>query len=287
MIPVRIIAVDQERQRIVASARQAASAFNRTTTAGLDAVEIGNVLSGEITGLHETNVIFSLQPSTVKALMSYTTLSRHRKITVDELKLELAKGQIVEDLVVVSKRADKGFVIVGLVPTKVVPTVPVTTATLNGAAAVAPITFESLVAGQLVSGRICGKIPTGILVQLARNVKGRIPPTEVSDDYDALNTPGMATGAHVDCIVLRVDAESRKVELSLRGSRMAKDATVVEIKDRLIETVDDLVIGEKVRGFVKNIASQGLFVSLGGTVTARVQIKVCHSFITVSFRLAD
>ena len=114
MIPVRIIAVDAETSKIVASARQAHDKKPEDTTT----VEIGNVLTGEVSALHETNLVLSLRPSGVKALMSYSTLARHRKTTVEELRAGLAKGQTLEDLVVVSKNADKGFVIVGLVPSK-------------------------------------------------------------------------------------------------------------------------------------------------------------------------
>lgn len=280
VIPVRIIAVDEDRHRIIASARQAASLT--TKPAGLDEVEIGSVLVGEITGLHDTNLVLALHPSRVKALMSYSTLSRHRKLTVEQLRADLVKGQVVDDLVVVSKRADKGFVIVGLVPAKAT-AAPAPSASEGS---VSHLSFDALAVGQVVSGRICGKIPTGILVQLARNLKGRVPPTEASDNYDSLTTTAdLATGSQVQCVIVKLDAEYRRVELSLRASRIDPLAAgITGIQDPVVETVDDLVVGQSIRGFVKNIAGQGLFVAVSANVTARVQIKVSFFFGTLTFR---
>lgn len=264
VIPVRIIAVDQSTGKLVASARQA-----QTTTAqpsSFASVEVGNVLSGEITHLHDSNVVLALQPSGVKALISYTTLARHRRVSVDALRTELAKGQTVDDLVVVSKNVDKAFVIVGLVPSKAAKDDASPSDPTN-----AHLTFETLQPGQTVSGRVCGKVPTGLLVQVSRSIRGRVPKVEISDDYDNLTSPSVAIGAHVQCLVLSVDAENHRVDLSLRASKLQAG---VPAKDIAVASVDDLKPGQTIRGFVKNIANHGLFVALGGDVTARVLIKV-------------
>ncbi|KAK4705134.1 rRNA biogenesis protein RRP5, partial [Phenoliferia sp. Uapishka_3] len=256
VIPVRIIAVDPVTSKIVASARQAHDKKPEDTTT----VEIGNVLSGTVSALHDTNVVLALQPSGVKALMSYSTLARHRKTTVDALRAELAKGQTLEDLVVVSKNADKGFVIVGLIPSKA--------KRVEGAPS--NVTFESLKVGQKLAGRICGKVPTGLLVEVSKSVRGRVPRTEISDDFGALETPATVVGAQVECVVLSLDPEHNRADFSLRASRIQDG---VKAKDVAIESLDDLKPGQAVRGFVKNVAGAGLFVSLGTDITARVLIK--------------
>jgi transcriptional accessory protein Tex/SPT6 len=43
--------------------------------------------------------------------------------------------------------------------------------------------------------------------------------------------------------------------------------------DREINSVEDLKVGETVRGFVKSIPEHGIFVTLGRWIDARVQIK--------------
>lgn len=230
------------------------------------AVEIGSVLSGEVSALHESNLVISLQPSQVKALMSYSTLARHRKISIETLKTELVKGQTIDDLVVVSKNVDKGFVIVGLVPSKAFKA--------GEQSAETPLSnfpFESLVAGQILSGRICGKVPTGLLVQISRSVRGRVGRTEISDDFNTIDSADVAIGTQAQCYVLSIDVENRRVDLSLRPSRITNG---VKARDMAVSKVDDLKAGQTIRGFVKNVANHGVFVSLGSDVTARVQIKV-------------
>jgi rRNA biogenesis protein RRP5 len=45
------------------------------------------------------------------------------------------------------------------------------------------------------------------------------------------------------------------------------------VKDREINDIEDVKVGQKLRGFVKNISSGGVYVALGRSVTARVMIK--------------
>lgn len=197
--------------------------------------------------------------------MSYSTLSRHRRITIEALKNDLAIGQILEDLVVVSKNEAKGFVIVGLVPSKA----PIPS--LEGTVPTNVFSFESLCVGQNLQGRICGKTPTGLLVQVSKGVRGRVCKTETVDDYDTIESNELSIGNTVDCIVLSVDIDNRRVDLSLRNSRLKNDIAVADIS---VKEVKDLKVGQTIRGFIKSIVDHGVFVSLGSTVTARVQIKV-------------
>jgi len=265
VIAVRLISVDKETGKMVASAKQALTPAASST--GLDSIEIGTVTTGEVTALHDTTIVLALAPAKVKALISYATLARYRSVTVEALKESLAKGQTIEDLVVVSKNADKGLVIVGLVPSKAAAAPKAGAATDDSNH---NLTFDNLTVGQVVSGRVCGKVPSGLLVQVSRQIRGRVGRNEIGDNYDELVTPATAMGAHVKAVVLSIDTEYKRVDLSLRPSRLDAE---VKAKDVAVSTVSDLAVGQKIRGFVKNIANGGVFVSLGAEVTARVQIK--------------
>ncbi|GAA5925984.1 hypothetical protein JCM3775_005168 [Rhodotorula graminis] len=281
VIPVRILSVDPATSRIVASARQAsgsAVAAAASGAAAIEALDIGTVTTATVAQLHDTNLVLTLAPSGVKALLSYPTLARHRGVQVPDLKASLTKGQSLEDLVVVSKNVDKGFVIVGLLPSKSA-SASTSSATASTSAGTA-LTLDSLKVGALYPGRIASRLPSGvILVQLAtagrHAPRGRVALTELADTYaDDLST-AFPVGAHVDAVVLAVDSDQHRLDLSLRASRVAeaKGDEVPEVQDRVIDGVETLKAGDKVRGFVKNIANAGVFVTLGGEVTARVQIK--------------
>ncbi|KDE07886.1 hypothetical protein MVLG_01797 [Microbotryum lychnidis-dioicae p1A1 Lamole] len=272
VVEVKIIRLDPSAKKITASYRQARGHLvakdqgpvASSSTAGLvDGVKIGDITSGEIAQIHETNVVLRLRPSNVKALISFATLSRHRAVSVQELRQDLAIGDVLDDLVVVSRNLDKDLVIAGLVPPKSKKAQDATTGSRL-------CTFESLKPGQVVQGKVSGVVPSGLLVQLSRNLRGRVPRTEICDDFDRCGSSEYDLGAIVQCAVLSVDDDRRRVVLSLRESRHSAGA---QATDPVIEELSDLKVGQTIRGFVKNVASQGLFVSLSDTITARVLIK--------------
>lgn len=284
VVLVRIISVDRATAQIVASVKQANATFTKVDE--ITKLEIGTIVSsGTVSALHESNIVLELSESKVKALLAFATLARHRAITVEVLKAGLEKGATVEDLVVVSKNLEKGFVIVGLVPSKsknsTTPTTTTTSpSTTTTTTSTSNLTIDSLSPSQIVSGRICGKVPTGLLVQLSKSVRARISKPEICDDYSEIDAPQFALGSNVECVVLSVDKELHRVDLSARRSRL-EEGTVV--KDPAVGGVEGLVVGEKVRGFVKNVANQGVFVALGAQVTARVLIKVCSGCLMIEW----
>ncbi|GAA6036062.1 hypothetical protein JCM8097_006594 [Rhodosporidiobolus ruineniae] len=285
VLPVRIISVDAASQRIVASVRQAShpsaavSAVNGAA-ASIDELDIATVASGKITALHETNLVLSLsspaEAKGVKALLAYPTLARHRGVQVGELREALAVGQQLDDLVVVSKNADKGFVIVGLVPSKSAASLA------KSASGGERLTFDGLEVGKAYAGKVAQRLPSGVvLVQLGTDrsskLRGRVALTELGDDYAAVSSSPLEVGTQVTAVVVGKDDEQRRLDLSLRASRLraakGEGEGEGEVKDRQVETLDEVKVGEKVRGFVKNVANAGVFVELGREVTGRVLIK--------------
>ncbi|GAA5976182.1 hypothetical protein JCM11641_001071 [Rhodosporidiobolus odoratus] len=288
VLPVRIISVDAASQRIVASVRQASNpsaalSSAADASASIEDLDIGTVASASIAALHETNLVLSLsapaEAKGVKALLAYPTLARHRGVAVPDLKESLQVGQTLEDLVVVSKNAAKGFVIVGLVPSKSAAALKKAGATGGGAAAGEGqrLTFDSLELGKVYNGKVASKLPSGVvLIQLGKNaqLRGRVALTELSDDYSTVETSTLDVGSQVQAVVLSKDDEQRRLDLSLRASRIKGEASgSSEETDPRVEGVEGLKAGLKVRGFVRNVANAGVFVELGREVVARVLIK--------------
>ncbi|GAA5904744.1 Rrp5p [Sporobolomyces salmoneus] len=283
VITVRLINVDRSKSRIVASVRQVdnpstANARVQNSSAEIESIDIGTILSGTISAVHDTNIVLSLVPSNVKALISFPTLARHRSLSVEDLRLTLEKGQTIEDLVVVSKNVEKGFVIVGLVPSKKQQP-SAASASSSSSISSTGITISNLSTSTVYTGKIHSKIATGLLVQISKTVRGRVALTEMGDDYEQVSkalASEFAPGRQVRCVVLSKDEENRRIDLSLRASRAAaiEGKPVEDVKDKSIEKIDDVPkVGSTVRGFVKNVANHGLFVTLGSEITARVQIK--------------
>lgn len=275
---VRIITAEADQGRIVASIRQAASTFDSTVT-DISEIEVGNIVEGVVTEIHKDNAVLGLQPSRVRALLSLKNLANHRSIALPQLKTELTVGERLTELVVVTRNAEKGFVIVA--------NTPKTKALL---AAKSSLSIDTIAIGQVVGGRVTRHTKQGTLVKVTSRIGGIIHPTDVSDNFDT-GSPYPAIDSLIKAVVVGVDKEKRQVMLSTRQSRLYPDK-IPQVADREINDVSDLAVGGTVRGFIKSVAEHGLFVVIGRNIDARVQIRelfdeVCGLVVISKCRLSN
>ncbi|KAH9486567.1 rRNA biogenesis protein rrp5 [Psilocybe cubensis] len=257
VVRVRILGVDEG--RVTASIRQANSNFEVVTD--ISAIEIGNTVEGTVAEIHKDNAVLTLQPSRVKALLSLKNLANHRGLSVPQLRLSLKVGEKLDELVVVTRNPEKAFVLVANKPkTKGV--------SLSKGSAV---TMENVSIGQLVGGRITRHTRHGALVKVSSNIGGILHLTDLEDDFGGgITLP--AIDSIIKAVVVAIDTSKRQLTLSTRHSRMYPDQ-VHNVVDREISSISDIQVGDSVRGFVKNIADHGLFVTIGREVDGRVQIR--------------
>ena len=259
VVKVRILSVDSEHRRIVASIRQAASNAKSTVT-DIRGVEIGNIVEGAVSEIHKDNVVLELKLTGARALMSLKNLANHRGVSLAQLRTGLQAGDTLSELVVVTRNPDKGYVIVANTP-KVREALP----------SKCSLSIDTMVPGQIVGGRVIRHARHGALVKITAHITGTLHPTDASDDYEAgITFP--AIDSVLKAAIVEVDKTKKQLVLSTRRSRMYP-GEVKPITDRQIQNLNDLVAGETVRGFIKSIAEHGLFVTLGRTIDARVQIR--------------
>ncbi|KDQ17789.1 hypothetical protein BOTBODRAFT_29943 [Botryobasidium botryosum FD-172 SS1] len=262
VVKTRVIALDSDTSRITASIRQAASSFQAQLD--VSAVEIGSSCDGVVTEIHKDNVLVTLKPVGVRALVSLNNLANHRETTSAQLRSTLKVGEILSDLVVVTKNVDKGIVIAANRPKARESTAA------NKDAAKKIRNFNSFKVGEVISGRVLNHgRATSIL--LSKHVRGVLHPTDVSDDYSKA-APYPPVDSDINVVVTHIDHAKKRITLSARPSRVSPGDSAPVI-DREIESVQDLKVGDSVRGFVKSVADHGLFVTIGRDVDARVQIK--------------
>ncbi|KAF7320265.1 hypothetical protein MKEN_00811100 [Mycena kentingensis (nom. inval.)] len=257
VLKVRVISLDTEHGRIVASVKQASSHYD--VIADISAVEIGNIVSGTLTEVQADNAVLILQPSQVRALISLNNLANDRKISVAQTRNILRVGATIQDLVVVTRNVEKSFVIVACKPKP------------KDGAGKGSLAIESLTVGDLLGGRVTRHTRHGSLVKVTNQIGGTLHPTDIADDYSNV-VPFPSIDTTLRASIVSIDVARKLVVLSTRNSRMRPDEAGV-VADREILGLSDLVIGETVRGFVKNIAEHGLFVSVGRDIDARVQIR--------------
>lgn len=261
-VNVRITEVNEDSQRLVASVRQALP-----TAIAAAKLEVGEEVNGIVAQIHAEQVVVSLVPSQLTALLSLSNLSNHRGMGVDDLRASLKVGERIDDLVVVSKNPTSGLLIVA--NKRVKGTVKAASGVSASARAI-----DELVVGDVIPGRIIAKNPQGAMVKLGNNVRGRVAPTDSADDLAlAAGDGALNVDDTVMCYVLKVDAAARNIDLSTRKSRVQPEAEDIKVVDPEIASIADLKEGQAIRGLVRSVAKNGVFVSIGRNVTARVMIK--------------
>lgn len=133
------------------------------------------------------------------------------------------------------------------------------------------LTWETIQKNMVLPGRITKINERQIIVHLSSLVSAPVHLIDVSDDYDDASTMSYAKNGIVRVSVVDLDKSNKRLRLSLRPSRVLNSS--LPVKDREITAVAQLSLGDLVRGFVKNISDKGLFISLGGDVTAMVRIS--------------
>ncbi|KAL5519222.1 RRP5 [Sanghuangporus vaninii] len=257
-VKVYVLSVDRAEARIVASIRQAIE--GQSPVGDIKSVEIGQTVSGMVREVRGDNVLLLLDPSQARALISLHNVANNRRKTVEQLRSSLTSGEKMEGLVVVSRNLDKGIVIVANRPSQ--KSQPSSRARLD---------LRSLSIGSVVTGRISKHGRHGAVVKFPGKVTGILHLTDMKDDFEQGIIP-LAVDSSVTAAVIAIDSNAKRLTLSTRRSRLEPTAEY-SVVDPEVSGIQDLKVGQKLRGFIKSITDHGIFVTIGRGVDARVQIK--------------
>lgn len=133
------------------------------------------------------------------------------------------------------------------------------------------ITWASLKQNMILPGKITKVNERQVLVKLSETVSGPVHLPDMVDDYGSVDTLKYKKGDIVRVSIVDVDPSNKRIRLSMRPSRIM--SSTLPVADKEISKISQLATGDIVRGFVKNVADKGLFVLLGGQVTAFVKIS--------------
>lgn len=131
--------------------------------------------------------------------------------------------------------------------------------------------WKSLKKNMVLPGRITKVNERQALVKISDSIAGPIHLPDMVDNFDDVNTANYIKGEVVRVSIVEVDASNKRLRLSTRPSRIM--SSTLPVVDKEISSISDVAAGDIVRGFVKNVADNGLFVLLGGQATARVKIS--------------
>ncbi|KAL8805230.1 MAG: hypothetical protein Q9182_002105 [Xanthomendoza sp. 2 TL-2023] len=133
-----------------------------------------------------------------------------------------------------------------------------------------PLTFSDLSVGMVLPGRVTRVNEHQAMVQLNDTLSGPVNLIDLADDYAIANPAVYEKNQIIRVCIKSIDVSNKKVHFSTRPSKTLSSSLPVE--DREIGRVSDLNVNDIVRGFVKKIADNGLFISLATNVTAYVRI---------------
>ncbi|KAG2733152.1 hypothetical protein G9P44_004142 [Scheffersomyces stipitis] len=117
--------------------------------------------------------------------------------------------------------------------------------------------------GQKYPARILKVRDTYVLVELGEKVVASAFITDALDNYSDKLESVFTTNEFATATVLDIDTDSEKIAVSLRTDSPT---------DKVINSIADLNRGDVVKGFVKNVANNGVYVSLGRSVHALVRV---------------
>lgn len=127
-------------------------------------------------------------------------------------------------------------------------------------------------------GMVTNVHPHGLQVRLPFGNSGTVSVTDLSDAYKTNALAAFSKDQLIKCYLL--GCENGKWHLSLRQSRINPEQNK-PVKDLEVLSFDRLKPGQIIRGFVKSISEQGVFIRLSRRITGRAQLqKSTHFFIS-------
>lgn len=133
------------------------------------------------------------------------------------------------------------------------------------------LSLTDLSKGMILPGRVTKVTERQVIMQLSETVVGAVNLIDMADDYSKANPTMYHKNEVLRACVVDVDIPNKKVSLSLRPSKVLSSSLPVE--DPEISSLKQLKVDDIVRGFVRRVADNGLFVTLGHNVTAYVRVS--------------
>ncbi|MCJ1385764.1 rRNA biogenesis protein rrp5 [Xylographa soralifera] len=139
-------------------------------------------------------------------------------------------------------------------------------------------TLKDLSMGMVLPGRVTKVTERYIMVQLSEQLSAPVHLVDMVDNYDTANPTIYQKNQTVRVCVSDIDLPNKKITLSTRPSKVLSSS--LPIKDPEITSVAQLKVNDIVRGFIKNVADTGVFVTLSSNVTGYVRVTdLSDSFI--------
>ena len=133
------------------------------------------------------------------------------------------------------------------------------------------LTLKDLSTGMVLPGRITKVNERHIMVQLNENISAPVNLIDLADDYSKANPKEYKKNQTIRVCITRLDLPNKRITLSTRPSRVLSSS--LPVKDREVTSLSQLNVNDVVRGFIKQVADNGLFITLASNVTAYARVS--------------
>lgn len=133
------------------------------------------------------------------------------------------------------------------------------------------MTLDELSVGSILPGRVTKVTERQIIVQLSEVLSAPIHLVDLADDYSKADPAAYQKNQIIRVCVKNIDLPNKRIALSARPSKVLSSS--LPVKDRDVTSITQLKVNDIVRGFIKNVADNGVFVSLASNVTAFIRIS--------------
>lgn len=135
----------------------------------------------------------------------------------------------------------------------------------------ASLSLKDLSISMVLPGRITKVTERQVMVQLSESLFAPIHLVDLADDYSKADPSTYTKNQTVRVWIKDIDTPNKKITLSARPSKVLSSS--LPVKDPDIGSISQLKVNDIRRGFIKNIADNGVFVSLASNVTAFIRVS--------------
>lgn len=133
------------------------------------------------------------------------------------------------------------------------------------------LALNDLSKGMVLPGRVTKVTERQVMVQLSDSISGPVHLVDLADDYSKADPTSYQKNQIVRVCVKDVDILNKRITLSTRPSLVL--SSTLPVTDPDVTSISQLEVNDVRRGFVKNVADNGIFVSLASSVTAFIRVS--------------
>ncbi|GAB1201587.1 hypothetical protein APSETT445_000165 [Aspergillus pseudonomiae] len=133
------------------------------------------------------------------------------------------------------------------------------------------LSLDDITVGMILPGRVTKVTERQVIMQLTDTIVGAVDMIDLTDDYSKANPTIYHKNEVLRACVTSIDKVNKKISLSLRPSKVLSSS--LPVQDPEITSMEQVKVNDIVRGFVRKVADNGLFVTLGHGVTAYVRVS--------------